>query len=183
MLSPSGDDECIKEAIQQIENHVTSVVQDPSYEIPKNVFRLRQAQFKVRKTLLPHSRSFNSNILLPMSFRISTMQSGGSGATKIATTMIFQLKKEDGELYLSPRYSPKFTVQLVHPSIWLNDRDNTPVIKGNVASPVIFIRGRKVLGSQQWMRPGSGDVTLTDVLFVNRRKFYDSTTMSASSTS
>ena len=117
MLSPSGDNECIKEAIQQIEQHVTSVVQDPSYEIPKNVFRLRQAQFKVRKTLLPHSRSFNSNILLPMSFRISTMQSGGSGATKIATTMIFQLKKEDGELYLSPRYSPKFTVQLVHPSI------------------------------------------------------------------
>lgn len=47
MLSPSGDDECIKEAIQQIEQHVTLVVQDPSYEIPKNVFRLRQAQFKV----------------------------------------------------------------------------------------------------------------------------------------
>lgn len=46
MLSPSGDDECIKEAIQQIEQHVTLVVQDPSYEIPKNVFRLRQAQFK-----------------------------------------------------------------------------------------------------------------------------------------
>jgi|TARA_B110000967_G_C18715946_1_gene475169 hypothetical protein len=50
MLSPSGDDECIKEAIQQIEQHVTLVVQDPSYEIPKNVFRLRQAQFKVSST-------------------------------------------------------------------------------------------------------------------------------------
>ena len=82
MLSPSGDDECIKEAIQQIEYHVSSVVQDPSYEIPKNVFRLRQAQFKVRMTLLPHIHSLNSHVLLQMYFRISTLQSG-SGATKI----------------------------------------------------------------------------------------------------
>ena len=47
MLSQGGEDECICEAIKQIETHVKGIVQDPSYEIPKNVFRLRQAQFKV----------------------------------------------------------------------------------------------------------------------------------------
>lgn len=69
MLSPSGDNECIKEAIQQIEQHVTSVVQDPSYEIPKNVFRLRQAQFKVRQTVLPPT--FNLSILTYFSQYVS----------------------------------------------------------------------------------------------------------------
>ena len=69
MLSPSGDNECIKEAIQQIEQHVTSVVQDPSYEIPKNVFRLRQAQFKVRQTVLPPT--FNISILTYFSQYVS----------------------------------------------------------------------------------------------------------------
>ena len=48
MLSQGGEDNCIQEAIQQIEQHVNCIVQDPSYEIPVNVFRLRQAQFKVR---------------------------------------------------------------------------------------------------------------------------------------
>jgi hypothetical protein len=42
-----GEDICIQEAIQLIEKHVNAVVQDPSYEIPLDVFRLRQAQFKV----------------------------------------------------------------------------------------------------------------------------------------
>jgi hypothetical protein len=66
MLSTSGDDECIKEAIQQIEQHVTSVVQDPSYEIPKNVFRLRQAQFKVsRNSSSTYFQTLNTQILLP----------------------------------------------------------------------------------------------------------------------
>ena len=45
MLCQGGEDECIREAIQQIEKHVNLIVHDPSYEIPKNVFRLRQAQF------------------------------------------------------------------------------------------------------------------------------------------
>lgn len=49
MLCHGGEDACISEAIQQIEQHVDSIVHDPSYEIPKNVFRLRQAQFKVLK--------------------------------------------------------------------------------------------------------------------------------------
>jgi hypothetical protein len=68
MLSQGGEDNCIQvsrftrssslanvvlirsfpqEAIHQIEQHVSCIVQNPSYEIPKNVFRLRQAQFKV----------------------------------------------------------------------------------------------------------------------------------------
>ena len=47
MLSQGGEDNCIQEAIQQIEQHVNCIVRDPSYEIPVNVFRLRQAQFKV----------------------------------------------------------------------------------------------------------------------------------------
>ena len=47
MLAHGDDDKCIEDAIRQIEHHVDCIVQDPSYEIPKNVFRLRQAQFKV----------------------------------------------------------------------------------------------------------------------------------------
>lgn len=47
MLAHGDDDICIEDAIRQIEHHVDCIVQDPSYEIPKNVFRLRQAQFKV----------------------------------------------------------------------------------------------------------------------------------------
>jgi len=46
MLAHGDDDKCIEDAIRQIEHHVDCIVQDPSYEIPKNVFRLRQAQFK-----------------------------------------------------------------------------------------------------------------------------------------
>jgi len=46
MLAHGDDDICIEDAIRQIEHHVDCIVQDPSYEIPKNVFRLRQAQFK-----------------------------------------------------------------------------------------------------------------------------------------
>ena len=50
MLSQGTEDACINEAIQQIEEHINLIIEDPSYEIPLNVFRLRQAQFKVRTT-------------------------------------------------------------------------------------------------------------------------------------
>jgi hypothetical protein len=53
-----GQDNCIQEAIQQIEQHATCLVEDPSYEIPLNVFRLRQAQFKVCGSILTHYIEF-----------------------------------------------------------------------------------------------------------------------------
>lgn len=58
MLSQGGEDNCIQEAIQQIEQHATCLVEDPSYEIPLNVFRLRQAQFKVCDSILTHYIEF-----------------------------------------------------------------------------------------------------------------------------
>ena len=53
MLAHGDDDKCIEDAIRQIAHHVDCIVQDPSYEIPKNVFRLRLAQFKVTSEEYP----------------------------------------------------------------------------------------------------------------------------------
>ena len=47
MLAHGDDDICIEDAIRQIEHHVDCIVQDPSYEIPKNVFRLRVQNSKL----------------------------------------------------------------------------------------------------------------------------------------
>lgn len=62
MLCQGGEDECIREAIQQIEKHVNLIVHDPSYEIPKNVFRLRQAQFKVGRSCFIQSSNCHKTV-------------------------------------------------------------------------------------------------------------------------